>query len=33
MRYRYLDDFPRGILVFAIFSNGIVYPPMSPSSW
>ena len=23
MRYRYLDDFPRGILVFAIFSYGI----------
>ena len=23
MRYRYLDDFPRGISVFAIFSYGI----------
>ena len=23
MRYRCLDDFPRGISVFAIFSNGI----------
>ena len=23
MRYRYLDDFRRGILVFAIFSYGI----------
>ena len=24
MRYRYLDDFRRGILVFDIFSYGIV---------
>ena len=31
MRYRYLDDFRRGISVFAIFSYGIGYPPMSPS--
>ena len=23
MRYRYFDDFPRGISVFAIFSYGI----------
>ena len=33
MRYRYLDDFPRGISVFAIFSYGIAVlgNPMSPS--
>ena len=37
MRYRYLDDFPRGILVFAIFSYGIAVlgtpqcPPLSKS--
>ena len=34
MRYRYLDDFPRGISVFAIFSYGIAVlgtPQMSPS--
>ena len=34
MRYRYLDDFRRGISVFAIFSYGIAVldtPPMSPS--
>ena len=33
MRYRYLDDFPRGIPVFAIFSYGIAVlgNPMSPS--
>ena len=34
MRYRYLDDFPRGISVFAIFSYGIAVlgtPLMSPS--
>ena len=37
MRYRYLDDFRRGILVFAIFSYGIAVlgtpqcpPPLSP---
>ena len=34
MRYRYLDDFPRGILVFAIFSYGIAVlgtpPPHVP---
>ena len=35
MRYRYLDDFRRGILVFAIFSYGIAVlgtpqcPPLS----
>ena len=35
MGYRYLDDFQRGISVFAIFSYGycgIGYPPMSPSN-
>ena len=35
MRYRYLDDFRRGISVFAIFSYGIAVlgtPPMSPSN-
>ena len=34
MRYRYLDDFRRGISVFALFSYGIAVlgtPPMSPS--
>ena len=33
MRYRYLDDFRRGISVFAIFSYGIAVlgNPMSPS--
>ena len=33
MRYRYLDDFRRGISVFAIFSYGIavLHPTMSPS--
>ena len=31
MGYRYLDDFRRSISVFAIFSYGIGYPPMSPS--
>ena len=34
MRYRYLDDFRRGISVFAIFSYGIAVlgtPPISPS--
>ena len=37
MRYRYLDDFPRGISVFAIFSYGIAVlgtpqcpPPLVP---
>ena len=31
MRYRCLDDFPRGISVFAIFSYGIaVLPPNVP---
>ena len=32
MRHQYLDDFLRGISVFVIFSYGIGYPPMSPSS-
>ena len=32
MWYRYLDDFRRGISVFAIFSYGIGYPlPLCPS--
>ena len=33
MRYRYLDDFPRGIPVFAILSYGIAVlgNPMSAS--
>ena len=35
MRYRYLDDFRRGISVFAIFSYGTIAvlgtPPMPPS--
>ena len=33
MRYRYLDDFGRGISVFAILSYGIAVlgTPMSPS--
>ena len=36
MRYRYLDDFRRGISVFGIFSNGIAVlgtlppPPHAP---
>ena len=40
MRYRYLDDFRRGISVFAIFSYGIAVlgtpqspPPKTPSWW
>ena len=39
MRYRYLDDFRRGISVFAIFSYGIAVlgtpqcPPRSASDW
>ena len=34
MRYRYLDDFRRGISVFAIFSYGIavLVPPNVPLS-
>ena len=32
MWYRYLDDFRRGISVFAVFSYGIGYPlPLCPS--
>ena len=34
MRYRYLDDFPRGISVFAIFffyGIAVLGNPMSPS--
>ena len=36
MRYRYLDDFRRGISVFAIFSYGIAVlgtPQCAPHSW
>ena len=35
MRYRYLDDFRRGISVFAIFSYGIavLHPPNVPLSY
>ena len=39
MRYRYLDDFRRGISVFAIFSYGIAVlgtpqcPPLIWSTW
>ena len=35
MRYRYLDDFPRGISVFAIFSYGIAVlgTPQCPPPW
>ena len=39
MRYRYLDDFRRGISVFAIFSYGIAVlgtpqcPPPNTSRW
>ena len=31
MRYRYLDDFRRGIYHFFLRYCGIGYPPMSPS--
>ena len=35
MRYRYLDDFRRGISVFAIFSYGIAVldTPQCPPQW
>ena len=35
MRYRYLDDFRRGISVFAIFSYGIAVlgTPQCPPLW
>ena len=35
MRYRYLDDFGRGISVFAIFSYGIAVlgTPQCPPPW
>ena len=35
MRYRYLDDFRRGISVFAIFSYGIAVlgTPKCPPQW
>ena len=36
MRYRYLDDFRRGISVFAIFSYGIAVlgtPQCPPQYW
>ena len=35
MRYRYLDDFRRGISVFAIFSYGIAVlgAPQCPPQW
>ena len=35
MRYRYLDDFRRGVSVFAIFSYGIAVlgTPQCPPLW